>query len=251
MSAFRVTGPHVLAGTPGPICAGPPIPGLRAPDNTLLRQACWERVACSDRRYVQIAGEVMAKKTCFVCAGLLLASLANASTIIYSTLGPGDSYDRSSGWTIGGAQVYMQGLQFIPSESAVVQTIEIAAFRNAGGTALNVALTSDAGDQPGSVLETVPICCFGAAASLKLANSVLRPLLTGGTKYWLVVSPVAVGDLFGWNRNLDFPPALNAQRSMGGNWILGLDWQGAMRIRGDAATPTKATTWGRLRSLYR
>ena len=179
------------------------------------------------------------------------ASLANASTIVYSTFGPGDSYDASSGWTIGGSGGFVQGLQFTPVESGVVQTIEIAAFRLAGGTTLNVSLATDAGDRPGLVLETVPICCFGDVASVQLANSVLRPLLTGGTKYWLLVSPIAAGDHFGWNRNLALPPALNAQRSMGGPWSVGSDWQGAMRIRGDAPTPTRGTTRGRLRSLYR
>jgi hypothetical protein len=63
------------------------------------------------------------------CAVLLLASLANASTIVYSTFGPGDAYDETSGWAIGDAGVFVQGLQFIPVETAVVQTIEIAAFR--------------------------------------------------------------------------------------------------------------------------
>jgi hypothetical protein len=179
------------------------------------------------------------------------ASLANASTIIYSTFGPGDTYDVTSGWTIGGPGVYVQGLQFTPAENGVVQTIEIAAFRPAGGTAVNVSLTTDAGDQPGSVLETVPICCFGDTASIQLANSVLRPLLTGGTKYWLVVSSVAAGDFFGWNRNLNPPFELNAQQSMGGPWNIGSSYRGTMRIRSDTSTPTKATTWGRLKSLYR
>jgi hypothetical protein len=204
-------------------------------------------------------GPLMLFKRMFcACASILMvapayhlgASVANASTIVYSSFGPGDTYDVTSGWTIGGAGVYVQGLQFTPAGSAVVETIEIAAFQIAGGTALNVSLMTDAGDQPGSVLETVPICCFGAGASIQLANSVLRPLLTGGTKYWLVVSPVAAGDLFGWDRNFNLI-ALNAQQSMGGPWSVGLEWQGAMRIRGDAATPTRATTWGRLKSLYR
>lgn len=196
----------------------------------------------------------------FACAGLLClalayhlgASLANASTIVYSTFGPGDTYDENSGWAIGDTGVWVQGLQFTPAGTAVVETIEIAAFRLAGGTALNVSLTTDAGDRPGSVLETVPICCFGDVASIGLANSVLQPLLTGGTKYWLVVSPVAAGDHFGWNRNLNLPYAPNVQQSMGGPWYFDyLDYRGTMRIRGDASTPTRATTWGRLKSLYR
>lgn len=179
------------------------------------------------------------------------ASLAGASTILYSTFGPGDTYDLSSGWTIGDTGVYVQGLQFTPAVSGVVETIEIAAFRNSGGTVINLTLMTDAGDQPGAAIETVPICCFGAGASIQLAYSALGPVLTGGTKYWLVVSPAAAGDLFGWSRNFELPPAMNAQQSMGGPWTVGPSWQGTMRIRGDGPTSTKATTWGRLKALYR
>jgi len=179
------------------------------------------------------------------------ASLASASTIIHSTFGPGDAYDQSSGWSIGGPGVYVQGLQFTPATTGVVQTIEIAGFRLAGGTSLNVSLATDASDRPGAVLETIPVCCFGDAASLQIANSVLAPLLIAGTKYWLVVSPIAAGDYFGWSRNLDLPPALNVQQTMGGPWHAGLEWVGTMRISGDMATPTTPTTWGRLKSLYR
>ena len=178
------------------------------------------------------------------------ASTANVSTI-YSTFGPGDTYNGSSGWSIGGPGVYVQALQFTPAESGVVQAIEIAAFRLAGGTAVNVTLTNDASDLPGLVLETLAICCFGDVASIQLANSVLHPILLGGRKYWLVVSPVAAGDEFGWGRNLDPPYLLNAQQSMGGPWSVGLTWRGAMRISGEQSTPATATTWGRLKNLYR
>ena len=179
------------------------------------------------------------------------ASPASASTILYSTFGPGDTYDMYSGWTIGGPGVYVQGLQFTPTESGVVQTIEIAAFRLAGGTGVNLSLMTDAGDQLGSVIETVPICCFGDVASIQLTNSVLHPLLASGTKYWLVVSAIVAGDFFGWTRNLNPPYPLNAQQSMGGPWNIGSSYRGTLRIIGDSSTPTKATTWGRLKILYR
>jgi len=162
----------------------------------------------------------------------LKASSANASTIIYSTFNPGDTYDVTSGWTIGGTSVLVQALQFTPTESGMVQTIEIAAFRLSGGTAVDVSLMTDAGDQPGSVLETVPVCCFGDVPSIQSANSVLHPNLSAGTKYWLVVSPVAAGDLFGSDRLLDPPYALNAQQPMGAAWhVYGLDYRGTLRIR--------------------
>jgi hypothetical protein len=185
------------------------------------------------------------------CAAFLLASAANASTVIYSSFGPGDTYDMTSGWAIGDTPVYVQGLQFTPAVNAVVQTIEIAAFRLAGGAAVNVSLYTDVGNQPGVVIETLPICCFGFTSHIQLVHSVLRPLLTGGAKYWLVVSPIAVGDYFGWSRNLNPPFEPNVQRSMGGPWIVGDSYRGTLRISTAAPTPVRVSSWGRVKSLYR
>ena len=194
----------------------------------------------------------MTSSKCLLAGSLALALIAApftaataasplASTVIYSTFDPGDIYDTNSGWTIGGTSVLVQAVQFTPTESGTVQTIEIAAFRLSGGTAVNVSLMTDAGDQPGSVLETVPVCCFGDVASIRSANSVLHPNLSTGTKYWLVVAPVAAGDYFGWDRLLGPPYALNAQQPMGAPWhVYGLDYRGTVRIRGDAPTSTIA-----------
>jgi len=184
-------------------------------------------------------------------ANYLGAGLASASTIVYSSFDPGDAYDQTSGWTIGGTLVAVQGLQFVPTGTGAIQTIEIAAFRLAGGSAVNISLMTNVADRPGLVLESMPICCFGDAPSIHLASSVLRPVLTSGTKYWLVVSPIAAGDLFGWSRNLNPPFALNVQQQMGGPWVAGDGWRGTLRIRSDAPTPTRTSTWGRLKSHFR
>jgi exosortase sorting signal-containing protein len=181
------------------------------------------------------------------CAILLLGSAVSAADVIYTTFGPGDTYDTSSGWSIGGVGVMSQGLQFTPASGGTVQTIEIAAFQVAGGTDLNVSLMTDAAGQPDSVLETVQIGPFAAIPSIQSASSVIKPLLNSGTKYWLVVSPINASDDFGWNRNVTLPPAPNAQRSGTAPWVLFSDFQGAMRITG--ATPTGVavptlSTWG-------
>jgi len=190
--------------------------------------------------------------TLMLAPALLGWNPANAA-VIYSSFGDDDSFPflLSSGWTIGGPVGLVQGLQFTPAQSDVVQTIEIAAFWIAGGTALNVSLMTDTGNLPGTVIETLPVCCFVEPGSIQMANSVLRPPLTGGTKYWLLVSPVAAGDHFGWCRNFEAPLALNAQRFVGGSWSIGFEWQGAVRISGEASTPTSSASWGRLKSLYR
>jgi hypothetical protein len=202
---------------------------------------------------------VLLKRLLYTSASILLlapafhlgASIASATTVLYSSFGPGDTFDTTSGWSIGGSGACVQGLQFTPTESGVVETIEIAAFRLAGGTAVKLTLMTDAGDQLGSVLETLTICCFGDVAAIGLANSILQPMLTGGTKYWLVVSAATDADYFGWSRNFAAPFLLNAQQCFGQPWNINPSWRGTLRISSDTSTPTKATTWGRVKALYR
>ena len=163
---------------------------------------------------------------------LSLAPAHGAADVLFSTFGPGDTYDTTSGWAIGDTLVWSQGLQFTPSVSGRVHTIEIAAFRLAGGAFLNASLFTDNADQPGSLLELVQVGPFGSAPSIMTAVSVIRPNLTTGTKYWLVVTPISEGDSFGWNRNLILPPALNVQRTGTNPWVTHLDYQGTVRLQG-------------------
>jgi hypothetical protein len=195
------------------------------------------------------------------CAALLLANSARSSTIIFSNINTDyfyEDYASNPGWEIGGPRDLVQGLRFSPTQTGAVQTIEVFAFRIAGGTAVDLSLMTDSGSSPlgpglpDSVLETLRICCFGTLTSVQVANSVLRPVLTAGTMYWLVVSPIAAGDYLAWVNNQHNSCAPNVQQPVGAPWNYDYcDYRGTLRIRGDAPTPTKVTSWGRVKALYR
>jgi hypothetical protein len=70
--------------------------------------------------------------------------------------------------------------------------------------------------------------------------------------YWLVVSPIAAGDYLAWVNNQHNSCAPNVQQPVGAPWNYDYcDYRGTLRIRGDAPTPTKVTSWGRVKALYR
>jgi hypothetical protein len=177
---------------------------------------------------------------------MLAVSTASAGTVTFSSFGPGDSYVTGSGWSIGGTPSLSQGLQFTPSVSGNLLTVEIAAFRIAGGTSVNVSIMTDSSNQPGTVLEAVQIGPFSTTESIQLANSVAHPSLTAGTKYWAVVTPVNAGDNFGWDRVN--AAATNAQRVGSGPWSVTNDYEGTLRVTvGPAASPSAVpalSTWG-------
>lgn len=136
-----------------------------------------------------------------------------------------------------------------PSSSSVVATVEIAVARLAGGTSVNVSIMTDSAGQPDTVLETLAIGPYSATPSIQLANSVVHPLLTAGTKYWLVVTPINSGDEFIWCRNITLPSAPDAQRHDAGSWRLSSDYQGTMRLTGDPPGPAVPTLSGWALSL--
>ena len=68
-----------------------------------------------------------------------------------------------------------------------------------------VDLTADAGAQPGAVIESFTLsgAALGAVGNnnpLVVANSVLHPLLTAGTAYWITTSS-PLSDSITWNFN--------------------------------------------------
>ena len=62
-----------------------------------------------------------------------------SGAVLFNNFAPGDTYDTTSGWTLGGGAAsgnagYTQGLQFTPTASGPAGTVKIAAFSKAGAT---------------------------------------------------------------------------------------------------------------------
>jgi hypothetical protein len=173
------------------------------------------------------------------------ATPAQADISIFSNLGPNDSYNGSSGWplgTSGGTNYYVIGFAFSADATANLSTIQVAAALIQGPNHLTIDLDADAGNAPGSTIESFTITGampqFGSYSSghLVTATSLLNPLLSAGSQYWVVLSVPDDGTSFAaWD--LGF----NGDRGPGhftNHGIVQVDgtenWRGAMSITGEA-----------------
>jgi hypothetical protein len=179
----------------------------------------------------------MKKQANYVFILLLLAVPCYAGPI-FSTLGPGDTYDVSSGYTIGMPD-WSQGNQFsfTGSTSYSLDTIELAAGYVRGTNQIDVFLMSDALGQPGGIIETFTFTntmgTFGLSNPLLVGNSVLQPILNPNTNYWLIASAPNSDTWAAWNVSSPGINGIHASRQGTGSWTITTDTEmAAFRISG-------------------
>ena len=186
-----------------------------------------------------------------VAAVTLAAGAPLASAVpIFSTLGPGDSYSHIWGYTIGTATDYDQGNQFVigGGTSYNLDTIEVAVGLAGGTNQLDIWLMTDAAGQPGAIIESFHfVDAMGpfAASPLVVGTSVVRPLLTPGTEYWLIASVPVDPTWAAWNISDPAVIGLRANREGAGPWWIGLgETMAAFRINGTAIPAPGAVILG-------
>jgi len=182
---------------------------------------------------------------------------------ILNTFGPGNSF-VSPGVTVGGGlfprndpppnQGNTQAWEFAPTFSATLDQIDLAVqymVNPAGGSgppSLDVSLFSNIGGQPGLSIETIFLTNVNGGsttAGIVSALSVIHPLLTAGTDYWLVVAPPDLVNIaFDWKLSPLSNTGVIAEASRLGN----APWQSfpatggnAFTIIGTVATPEPQT----------
>ena len=184
-----------------------------------------------------------------VAIGLLLigvaATPAPAGSVIFSNLGPGDSYSGQVVYAVGYAFGGVLG-DYVPASgftvgatSMYLSTIQVAAGLQTGTNQLTIDLDADSGGIPGATLESFTITGamppLGTVSSdnLVVATSVLHPLLTAGSLYWVVLNAPST-TFAGWNLNSigDMGPFYYTRR--GQVIISGTETLGAMLITGQA-----------------
>jgi hypothetical protein len=156
-------------------------------------------------------GEVMKKimiTVSFLALCCILTPHAQA-TVIYSTFGTGDSYQFHDS-DEGHLGLY-PGFGFITmADSFVVYggdylfgTVELAAALITGENELDVWLMSDSNLEPGDIIEafhfTGMMGTVGENNPLIVGTSFLKPLLTMGTRYWLVATVSDTNSHAIWN----------------------------------------------------
>jgi hypothetical protein len=178
-------------------------------------------------------------KNLVVCSALivLLGVGSLQAGVVFSTLGPGDSYNTSAGYTIGfaGAE-YDQGNQFSISTgtSQRLDSIELGIFLVQGTNSVDVWLMTDNAGEPGAIIEAFNFTNmgpFGQYNPLLVGTSVLNPVLNPGVDYWLIASAPSENDTWAaWNRSQPEVTGLRATRQGAGSWDIATDPMAAFRI---------------------
>jgi hypothetical protein len=145
---------------------------------------------------------------------------------IFTNFGASLSYNITTGGAVGNGQDstgfnYAQGDTFMPAADANLGSIVIAlSYLSVPADPITVALMADAGDQPGAVLESFTVDpstlgALGASNAPVVLTSLLNPLLSAGTRYWIAVSSPVTSSI-AWNLNNTGDTAEEALSSDGG-----------------------------------
>ena len=193
----------------------------------------------------------MKSTTILLTVLLAVSSASGAPIVLFNTFGPGDTYNTSTGWTIGTVDAIDQGDQFAIGAATphYLDKIELAVGHVGGTNQLDVWLMSDAAGQPGAIIEafsfTDAMGAFGSADPPLAANSVLRPVLYPGTSYWLIASAPAADTWAAWNWNSLVVSGTHAVRFGLGPWDVDADKTlGAFRITGSVVPAPGAILLG-------
>ena len=134
---------------------------------------------------------------------LFLSLTATAAPIIlFSTFGPGNTFDETA-YSLGGRyHNYSQAAAFTPAVSATLTQIDLP-LEYVYASDARISLMTSVDGRPGVVLESFVITGITALPRIRTVMSVTHPLLTAGTEYWLAGSNTSGFDgRVGWNYSI-------------------------------------------------
>jgi hypothetical protein len=125
-----------------------------------------------------------------VCS--FVASGIHASPItIYTTFGPGQTYNATNGWVIGTAPGFNEeeiAARFVPGADYTLDAIDFAATYVSGFDGVTLEIDANDFGKPGAAIESFSFAVSSTTAEVFTADSVLHPLLTAGTTYWVLLA---------------------------------------------------------------
>ncbi|MGA2068389.1 MAG: PEP-CTERM sorting domain-containing protein [Thermoguttaceae bacterium] len=183
-----------------------------------------------------------------VAFGAILGPVGSSEAgVIYSTLGPGDTYAGNLGLEVGynSSNDWVPACAFTPATTVSFEEMDLAVGYDVGHGGMEnsivVQLRADNSGAPGSVLEAftftnLPVFGSVSSGNLRVGDSVLHPELVAGTQYWVTVLPGAAGASDAWNLSSPTVDGLLTGSSNGGStWGAAIDGQQAgFRIDGSA-----------------
>ena len=185
---------------------------------------------------------------------LLLGAAEAQAASVFSTFGPGDSFNAGSLGSVGGPTAIVEfsaGASFTPSGNATLVSIDYASSFFSGTNSLIIKLLgSDSGGLPdeSNVLESWTSVAGDPTADVRTVTSVLDPTLVSGTQYWVALFPGASDTFIGWNDNDQGVLGGRAFTQNSGPWTAQPSFAPtpAFRVNGTAAGPViplPASAW--------
>jgi hypothetical protein len=151
------------------------------------------------------------KQILLILGGTLLALTTRGSTIVFSTFGPGDTYNPSSSYQVGnGANNNEPAAQFTAGASGNLVNVDLGLTyfngSNPANRQVNVFLYGDAGGSPDNANQTLlgsvtPVALLdGVTNNSVVSFSVVGTVpVTTGAIYWLVLKPTSLATDDAWN----------------------------------------------------
>jgi PEP-CTERM motif len=181
------------------------------------------------------------------------APAVSRATLVFSNFGADDSYNTGFGNQIGDDGLgdnLAEADTFTPASTVDFSSLEIALSCFGGcPDSFTVELTTDVSGLPNTdtgVLESFTESGTSLAAQSSgpapiMFTSILNPVLTAGTPYWIVVLPDAGGvDQIAWGLNTQSDPSASATAFAGGGptdtWVNYGDTPGAYEVDGSSTS---------------
>ncbi len=174
---------------------------------------------------------------------LTLVSLGTVSHAgeIYSTFGPGNSYDSGISYSLGDDYQQSVMTSFVPTQNFTLTGFQIATAHYQGTNSYLFSVVADNGGLPtGSAI----VSPFSSAVTNGISSFAATGSLLANQKYWLVVDPGPSGGWGGWfmnNIGITGDTAFKATNFNGGNLSLINGSTPAFRINGDPVNSVALT----------
>jgi hypothetical protein len=172
----------------------------------------------------------------------LVACPAFADEVVFSNLGPGNSFSPV-GWAVLGPTNSLSpnaeesiGMDFTPSANFNLSQVLLPLVFVSGTNGVDVSLVSDSGGLPGTTtLESWTVTGIPNTSTLEdLAASGVS--LFGGTTYWIVAEAIASDTAAGWNINNTGQTGFSVNQGKG--WFANpLATSPALEVMGTASVP--------------
>jgi hypothetical protein len=138
---------------------------------------------------------------------LMVLPQVSSATTIFTNFGTGQSFDAINGWTTSGPSSgvgsFEPAMAFTPTGNFDLTQIDVALSLARGTDSVILSLNSDAGNAPGTVIQSWTLSnlpTFGSEYTPETVLGAGEPL-SAGQQYWLVAAPGASDSWAGWNQN--------------------------------------------------